>query len=61
LLNDGKLAEAVEQFTQALKQNPAYALAYNGRGFARYRLKQYAEAIADFDEAIRLNPSYANA
>jgi tetratricopeptide (TPR) repeat protein len=60
-MNDGKFAEAIEQFTRALDQNPAYAIAYNGRGFARYRLKKYAEAIADFDEAIRLNPNYANA
>jgi tetratricopeptide (TPR) repeat protein len=57
----GKHADAVEQFTLALEANPSYAVAYNGRGFALFRLKRHAEAIADFDQAIRLNPSYANA
>jgi tetratricopeptide (TPR) repeat protein len=61
LLADGKFAEAIEQLTLALQLQPSLALAYNARGFAHYRLKQYPQAIADYDEAIRLNPSYANA
>jgi len=61
LLQDEHYAEAIEQFTEALKLNPSHALAYNGRGWAHFRLKQYAEAISDFDRAIELNPSYANA
>ena len=58
---DGKLQEAVAQFTRALALDPKFALAYNGRGFAFLRLKQYSAAVADFDQAIRLNPAYANA
>jgi len=61
LLADDHFAEAIAEFTLAIEQQPGYALAYNGRGYARYRLKQYKEAIADFDEAIGLNPAYANA
>ena len=57
LLSDGKFAEAVEHLTAEDSRGPAYALAYNGRGFAQYRLKTYKEASADFDEAIRLNPT----
>ncbi len=61
MLQDERFAEAIEQFTQALKLDPALSLAYNGRGYAQFRLKHYAEAIKDFNEAIRLNPDYANA
>ena len=37
------------------------APAYNGRGVAHLRLKQYAEASADFDAAIRLYPGFIDA
>ena len=54
LLTDEQFPDAIEAFTQALTTDSRYAMAHNGRGFAYYRLKQYAEAIADFDEAIRI-------
>ena len=41
--------------------DPSMALAYNARGYAHYRMKQYPEAVADYDKAILLNPSYTNA
>jgi len=61
LLVENKYAESIEQFNEAIRLDPGLALAYNGRGFARYLLRQYAEAILDYDRAIRLNPSYSNA
>ena len=61
LLDEEHFAEAIEQFTQALKIDPSLSLAYNARGYALFRLKLFKEAIKDFDEAIRLNPNYANA
>ena len=61
LSQDGKFAEAIETFTEALKLDPSMPLAYNARGYAHFRLKHYPEAIADFDQAIKLNPAYANA
>ena len=41
--------------------DPSMPLAYNARGYAHYRLKQYPEAMADYDKAILLNPAYVNA
>ena len=61
LANDGHFEEAIQQFTEALKMDPAMSLAYNGRGYAHFRLKRYTEAVADFDQAIKLNPAYGNA
>ena len=40
----------------AIRLAPKYALAYNNRGAAWNRKKDYAKAIADFNEALRLNP-----
>ena len=37
------------------------ATAYNARGYAWLRLRQFAKASEDFSAAIRLNPKYANA
>src|ERR1039458_4264557 len=54
----GHFAEAVQQFTEALKRDPSLAPAYNGRGLAYLRLKEYIPAIADFDDAIRLDAAY---
>ena len=61
LLQEERFAEAIQQLTEAVRLDPALALAYNARGYAYYRLKQYPQAMADFDRAISLNPGYANA
>ncbi len=37
------------------------AAAYNNRGLAKARLKDYQVAIADFTRAIEIDPQYANA
>ena len=61
LLQEGRYQEAIEPLTEALKLDPSLSLAFNARGFAYFRLKQYPQALADFDQAIRLNRSYVNA
>lgn len=35
------------------------ARAFNQRGVAYFRMRQYRRAIEDYDEAIRLNPDFA--
>jgi tetratricopeptide (TPR) repeat protein len=60
-IQEDKFAEAIEALNKALDMNPYLATAFNARGYAHFRLKQYKEAIADFDAAIKLNPLYGNA
>ena len=41
-------------YDKAIELNPKDADAYNNRGAAKMKLKQYKEAIADYDKAIEL-------
>ena len=54
LQNEKKWKEAVD-YNKAIKLNPQDAKAYNNRGNAKARLKQYNEAIKDYNQAIELN------
>jgi S1-C subfamily serine protease len=69
-LRRGKLGEALSAFNEAIRINPAYAEAFNGRGkvyLDRQTLDEWLsgeardKAISDYNEAIRLNPNYAEA
>ena len=57
----GRYREAIVELTEALRLAPDFALAFNARGFARFKLHDWAGAIKDLDQAILLNPKYANA
>ena len=46
-------------FTEAIRLNPTYALAFGNRGLVYERKDSYDRAITDFNEAIRLDPNYA--
>ncbi|MHA7841420.1 MAG: tetratricopeptide repeat protein, partial [Gammaproteobacteria bacterium] len=50
---------AIEDYDEALRLDPKYALAYFNRGFAKRFLGRYDEAIRDYDEALRLDPEDA--
>jgi regulator of sirC expression with transglutaminase-like and TPR domain len=52
---------AIADFDEAIRLNPQYSIAYNGRGVAHSKKSDHRRAIADFSEAIRLNGLYANA
>jgi tetratricopeptide (TPR) repeat protein len=60
-MQEERFEDAIQEFSEAVTLNPSLALAYNGRGYAYYRLKNYQAASGDFDAAIRLDPVYANA
>ena len=64
LRGEGKgvdLEAARYAYTKALQLNPAYANAYNNRGYVLNELGQHEDALADFNRAIELDPTYTNA
>jgi len=60
----GDYQGTIENYTEAIRLKPDYAIAYNNRGLARERLEDYegaiskrsAERCADYTQAIRLDP-----
>ena len=52
---------AIADFNQAIKLDPKLASAYDNRGLAWGRMKEYEKAIADYGEAIRLDPKFVSA
>lgn len=58
----GKFAEAREQFTAFIKQNPGHELAANARywvGETYYSEKKYEQAILEFQDVIKKHPTTA--
>ena len=48
-------------YNEAIRLDPKYALAFNGRGNLWRDKRDLDRAISDYDEAIRLDPKYAPA
>jgi tetratricopeptide (TPR) repeat protein len=59
--NDGKLDEALDQFSRVVKENPQLADAYYYRALAYLGLNKSAEAKADFQKVLELDPKYPKA
>ena len=59
--DQGKLDEAIEDYSSAVKLDPEYSEAYYNRGVARDRRGDFAGAFADYSEAIQLNQEYVEA
>jgi tetratricopeptide (TPR) repeat protein len=57
---DRAIADAIADYTEALRLNPTDATAYYIRGVIYADKGEYDRAIADYTEAIRLNPDYAD-
>jgi tetratricopeptide (TPR) repeat protein len=52
---------SIQNFSQAIKLNPRYTLAYFLRAYLHIQLQEYDQALANYDQVIALNPKYANA
>lgn len=54
----GYYQEAISKYTESIKLNPNFAVAYNNRGNAYAKLQNYQQAISDWTQAIKINPNY---
>jgi protein O-mannosyl-transferase len=59
LNNQGRTAEAMENYRLSLKINSAYEDALNNLGYALAGQKKYAEAIPLYEAALRVRPRHA--
>lgn len=57
----GDYDRAIADYDQAIRLNPALAVAFDNRGRLYSVKNQFERAIADYDEAIRLDPNSAAA
>jgi tetratricopeptide (TPR) repeat protein len=55
-LNENKIDEAIQEYKNALKIDPADATALTGLGQALDELGDFAEAIKSYKKALRRNP-----
>ena len=58
-LEDGQHAEAVKEFSAALKQNPKHRGAHLGLGITYMQMKQHDRSLYHFTRAIELDPDFA--
>ena len=59
--SNNNFQKAVEEYTEAIKDEEDNAKYYKDRGWAYYKWKRYFDAEKDFKQAIQLNPNLANA
>lgn len=57
----GAPQKAIDQFSQALRIDPKFVLAYYNRALALQHLGEAQRAIQDYSEAIRLEPHFVDA
>jgi tetratricopeptide (TPR) repeat protein len=61
LASQGKVAEAIQQYKEAVRLKPNYEEAYNNLGMALASQGKVSEAIQQYEAAVRMNPNYATA
>jgi tetratricopeptide (TPR) repeat protein len=61
LAGDGKVAEAIAHYNEALRIKPQFATAHTNLGAALMKQGKVDEAIAHFKEGLRLKPEFAEA
>ena len=53
--------EAIKRYSEAIKLDEGFALAFNNRGAVYYKKMMYQQALLDYNRAIALDPQFATA
>ena len=53
----GDHAKSIEDYNEAIKNEPEYPLAFNKRGWANLEVGNYDQAIKDFEKVIQFKPN----
>jgi tetratricopeptide (TPR) repeat protein len=61
LFSKGKLEQAVKEYEEAIRADPALAAAHNNLGSAHFAAARFEEAAASFRRACELDPAYGQA
>jgi tetratricopeptide (TPR) repeat protein len=61
LTSVGRVAEAMEQYLEAVRLEPEHAITHNNLANALVDSQRLPEAIEHYEEAVRLEPDYAKA
>jgi len=59
LEDEGRMQEAIDHCSEAIRLKPFYANSYNCRGSIYFRMGQYEKALQDCRQAIKVQPHYA--
>ena len=52
----GNLRGAIRDFSEAIKAEPTYLIAFTNRALAKRKLHDFKGALADYDDAVRISP-----
>ncbi|MDP2438694.1 MAG: tetratricopeptide repeat protein [archaeon] len=58
LFQEGKMPEAIQEFSEAIKRNPKDHTIFSNRSFAYLKLGAFAEALSDAEHTIKLDPTF---
>jgi tetratricopeptide (TPR) repeat protein len=58
---NASIALAYDDYTEAIREFPGFALKYYMRGITQHRRGNYEQAVRDYADAVRLNPGFAAA
>jgi stress-induced-phosphoprotein 1 len=61
LFKNGKFAEALIQYEEAVKRNPTDAKSYNNRATCYVKLMEFNYAMKEVDKALELQPNFTKA